>query len=78
MHELGQRAVVRERCIEVQRESGFFNNLSGLGVLERVWRDMDLDMDAGGGVDVGKGVVGQQAFKWRRAMGRGDGEYILI
>lgn len=78
VHELGQRAVVRERCIEVQRESGFFNNLSGLGVLERVWRDMDLDMDAGGGVDVGKGVVGQQAFKWRRAMGRGDGEYILI
>jgi hypothetical protein len=64
-----QRAVVRQRCVEIQRESGFFNNLSGLEVLERMWSEDD---EAGGG-----GTV-QQAFRWRKAMDRVDGEYIVI
>ncbi|KAF2239608.1 hypothetical protein EV356DRAFT_105258 [Viridothelium virens] len=44
-----QRQLVRERCVEIQRESGFFNNLSGLEVLERVW----AEDDAMAGVGVG-------------------------
>jgi len=71
------RAIVRQRCVEIQRESGFFNNLSGLEVLERVWREDDerRDSDVQG---VEQGMLGAQAFKWRSAMDRVDGEYIMI
>ncbi|KAH7090765.1 fungal-specific transcription factor domain-containing protein [Paraphoma chrysanthemicola] len=77
------RAVVRQRCVEIQRESGFFNNLSGLEVLERVWRDDDDWVASGGDGDVHMHRPGpfgslQQAFRWRRAMNRVDGEYIVI
>lgn len=34
------RNVIRERCIEVQKESGFWNNISGLEVLEKVWKEV--------------------------------------
>ncbi|KAI7686167.1 hypothetical protein KC353_g20681, partial [Hortaea werneckii] len=33
------RSIIRTRCIEIQRESGFFNNISGLEVLEKVWSE---------------------------------------
>jgi hypothetical protein len=73
------RAVVRQRCIEIQRESGFFNNLSGLEVLEKVWQEDDErgNMDA---QPQRQGFFGaqHQAFRWRRAMDRVDGEYIMI
>ncbi|KAK5116404.1 hypothetical protein LTR62_007951 [Meristemomyces frigidus] len=104
------RDVVRSRCIEIQRESGFFNNISGLEVLERVWEEVGQnvagmegeevrarrrDSEAvsymgwgrvGGGVGVasayrGTGMrprYGGQAFRWRKAMDRVDGEYIVI
>lgn len=74
------RAVVRQRCVEIQRESGFFNNLSGLEVLERVWREDDEWSD--GDVQVprqnGPFSTMQHPFRWRRAMDRIDGEYIVI
>ncbi|KAH6618890.1 fungal-specific transcription factor domain-containing protein [Boeremia exigua] len=73
------RAVVRQRCVEIQRESGFFNNLSGLEVLERVWQDddewLDGDMQSSRHGPFG---TSQQAFRWRKAMDRIDGEYIVI
>ncbi|KAJ4333572.1 hypothetical protein N0V87_007509 [Didymella glomerata] len=73
------RAVVRQRCVEIQRESGFFNNLSGLEVLERVWQDDDEGVD-GDMQELRQGSFGtsQQAFRWRKAMDRVDGEYIVI
>ncbi|KAF3052792.1 hypothetical protein E8E11_011619 [Didymella keratinophila] len=73
------RAVVRQRCVEIQRESGFFNNLSGLEVLERVWQDDDEGVD-GDMQGPRQGSIGtsQQAFRWRKAMDRVDGEYIVI
>ncbi|KAF2804112.1 uncharacterized protein BDZ99DRAFT_575747 [Mytilinidion resinicola] len=71
------RAIVRQRCVEIQRESGFFNNLSGLEVLERVWREDD-ERREGDGQSVEQGMLGAQAFKWRSAMDRVDGEYIMI
>ncbi|KAJ4405596.1 hypothetical protein N0V91_005114 [Didymella pomorum] len=72
------RAVVRQRCVEIQRESGFFNNLSGLEVLERVWQDDDEGVD-GDMQGPRQGSFGtQQAFRWRKAMDRVDGEYIVI
>jgi hypothetical protein len=73
------RAVVRQRCVEIQRESGFFNNLSGLEVLEKVWQEDD---ERGGdeAQPQWQGFFGaqQQAFRWRKAMDRIDGEYIVI
>jgi Fungal specific transcription factor domain len=78
------RDIIRMRCVEIMRESGFFNNLSGLEVLERVW----AEDDAGEGLMFVKGVdgcetpmlsaLGGQAFRWRRAMVRVDGEYIVV
>lgn len=60
------RDVIRARCVEIQRESGFYNNVSGLELLERIWKD-------------GNGAGSEaQAFRWRDAMPRVDGEYIVI
>lgn len=96
----GHRNIIRTRCIEIQKESGFFNNLSGLEVLERVWREVgsnvkgseeaevrarrrDSEASSNGG-DFGSGMSGGsgrrygQAFRWRKAMDRVDGEYIVI
>lgn len=78
------RDIIRMRCVEIMKESGFFNNLSGLEVLERVW----AEDDAGEGLMFVKGPdgtqapmlssLGGQAFRWRRAMVRVDGEYIVV
>ena len=75
------RAIVRQRCVEIQRESGFFNNLSGLEVLERVWQEGSAHERRNSEAQSGwQGWFGaqQQAFRWRRAMDRVDGEYIMI
>lgn len=80
------RAIVRDRCVEIQRESGFFNNLSVLDVLERVWKETGHGMEGGEVEEVRRrrrdssnasGRYGQ-AFRWRRAMDRVDGEYIIV
>jgi hypothetical protein len=81
------RDIIRTRCRDLSEESGFYNNMSSLYVLERVW------------MEVGSNVRGQeaeeviarrrdseasrpgrygQAFRWRKAMDRVDGEYIVI
>jgi len=79
------RDLIRARCLEIQRESGFYNNISCLEVLERVW--MDGEVGAGLEYEVlarrrdseaPRGCKGRQAFRWRRAMDRVDGEYIMI
>lgn len=72
------RAVVRQRCVEIQRESGFFNNLSGLEVLEKVWQEDDERWKEGAQPRLGAFGAQQQAFRWRNAMDRVDGEYIMI
>ena len=77
------RHLIRERCLSIQKDSGFFNNISGLELLERVWRD-DATIDGlgirqGTGMGVGeRAIVGAQGFKWRKAMEKVDGEYIVV
>lgn len=79
------RHLIRERCLSIQKDSGFFNNISGLELLERVWRD-DAAIDGLGiGLDpIGMGVrertqsVGNSGFKWTKAMEKVDGEYIVV
>lgn len=70
------RAVVRVRCVEIQRESGFFNNLGALEVLEKVWQDDDAGINDV--LDWALESGSRQAFRWRKAMDRVDGEYIMI
>ncbi|EME48862.1 hypothetical protein DOTSEDRAFT_84385 [Dothistroma septosporum NZE10] len=82
-----QRNTIRARCIEVQKESGFYNNLSGLEVLEKVWREVGINVQGMEAAEIKArrrdseaertGRYGQ-AFRWRKAMDRVDGEYILI
>jgi len=66
--------LIRSKCVEIQRESGFYNNLSGLEVLEKVWREGEVEWYFGNN---NGGCVGQ-ALKWRKAMNRIDGEYIIV
>jgi hypothetical protein len=84
----GHRNIIRTRCVEVQRESGFWNNISGLDVLENVWsetgnhvRGMEAAELRSRQRDSEVGSFGQ-AFHWRKAMGRArveDGyDYILL
>lgn len=80
------QALVRDRCIEVQIESGFFNNLSVLDVLEKVWAENDTQDVQDADVDevqrrrdsAKENGDRIQAFRWRRAMDRVDGEYLVI
>lgn len=65
------RELIRKRCVQIQEESGFYNNMNGLGVLERVWKEHD------DGTQVKPGCR-RQAFRWRNAMNCADGEYIVI
>ena len=81
------RHLIRERCLDIQKDSGFFNNISGLELLEKVWRD---DGDASSVEDVCAHTIGASSgmnhdgrgcgagFKWRKAMDRLDGEYIVV
>ncbi|KAI4180592.1 MAG: hypothetical protein LQ348_005175 [Seirophora lacunosa] len=77
------RHLIRERCLSIQKDSGFFNNISGLELLERVWRD-DATIDGLGiGMNAGMNVpertmTGVSGFKWRKAMEKVDGEYIVV
>lgn len=67
------RDMIRSRCFEIQRESGFYNNLSSLAVLERLW------LEGEGQGEHARGTCGAQAFRWRKAMmDRVDGEYIVV
>lgn len=78
------RSMIRQRCLDIQKDSGFFNNISGLQLLEKIWRDDGVGQDEGDGVAAGGDVeeerllVGRAGFKWRKAMEKVDGEYIVI
>jgi len=65
------RQLVQKQIISIYNESGFYNNLSGLRVLLKVWRE---NRD---GTEVPI-IEGSQPFAWRKAMDRLDGEYIII
>ena len=65
------RALIRGRCLDIQKDSGFFNNISCLELLEKIWRNSAKD-------EVERGTIGGQGFKWRKAMETVDGEYIVI
>nr|POE46928.1 hypothetical protein CFP56_00260 [Quercus suber] len=83
----GHRNIIRARCIEVQKESGFYNNISTLHVLERVWSEAGNNVAGFESAEIharrrdseaAKDGKYGQAFRWRKAMDRVDGEYLVI
>ena len=76
------RHLIRARCLDIQKDSGFFNNISGLELLEKVWRDDMNDAIENPGLMTGMNFKERscagQSFKWRKAMERVDGEYIVV
>ena len=66
------RALIRGRCLDIQKDSGFFNNISGLELLEKIWNNSAKDERER------EAMMGGQSFKWRKAMETADGEYIVI
>ena len=65
------RALIRGRCLDIQKDSGFFNNISVLELLEKIWRNSAK-------VETQRGTEAGQGFQWRKAMETVDGEYIVI
>ena len=66
------RELVRKRCLDIQKDSGFFNNMSTLSLLTKVWEETpDYPVN-------GYAPTTTDPFKWRKAMGVVDGEYIVI
>lgn len=86
------RYLIRERCLDIQKDSGFFNNISGLELLEKIWRDDAETSDQQQQTSIGLALppsstasingefstVGGHGFKWRKAMETVDGEYIVV
>ena len=65
------RAVIRERCLDIQKDSGFLNNKSCLDLIEKIWErnptgDVRDEEDAG--------------FRFTKVMEAegNDGEYIVV
>lgn len=79
------RYLIRERCLDIQKDSGFFNNISGLELLEKIWRDDETNDELALGMSADLALpsnefstIGGHGFKWRKAMERVDGEYIVV
>ncbi|MCJ1351796.1 MAG: hypothetical protein MMC33_001780 [Icmadophila ericetorum] len=88
------RNLIRRRCLDIQKDSGFFNNISCLELLEKIWRDQDLGLQQQavkeeGDIDINgmpmtnmkSGYASSSSgFSWRKAMlgKKVEGEYIVI
>jgi hypothetical protein len=88
------RELIRERCVAIYRESGFYNNLATLKMLEQMWTEIspggfgapgaDDTERAGRRFDYEASRNGRShgdAFRWRKLMlerQQSQGEYIVI
>ncbi|KAI1934822.1 hypothetical protein LOZ66_005679 [Ophidiomyces ophidiicola] len=84
------RNLIRERCGDIQKDSGFVNNLSCLQLLEKIWaRESPAAVVAVGGVKLEEQLaapppprapLGGEGFKWRAIIDseRLIHEYIVV
>ncbi|EXJ84596.1 hypothetical protein A1O3_05266 [Capronia epimyces CBS 606.96] len=77
------RDVIRQRCLDIQKDSGFLNNISCLELLEKVWQRNDDKYKNGknhSGADIKPGPEGEGGFKFRTIMELegNEGEYIVV
>ena len=68
--------MIRERCLDIQKDSGFFNNQSCLELLEKVWK-ANPPSPMGYGTSVNQRNRG---FKFTKIIKEenNDGEYIVV
>ncbi|KAK5331543.1 hypothetical protein LTR93_000546 [Exophiala xenobiotica] len=79
------RIVIRERCLDIQKDSGFLNNKSSLELLEKVWRRYDEKRgrnspESGSSHDMEHDRGHETGFRFTTIMrmeGNG-GEYIVV
>jgi hypothetical protein len=79
------RIVIRERCLDIQKDSGFLNNKSSLELLEKVWRRYDEkpgrnSPESGSSHDMEHDRGHETGFRFTTIMrmeGNG-GEYIVV
>ncbi|KAK5716955.1 hypothetical protein LTS12_027745 [Elasticomyces elasticus] len=77
-----QHDVIRQRCRDLSRDSGFYNNLSCLELLEKIWAGPGPGTGTGTGTGTWTGASGlrDSGFRWQQAMRdkRADGEYMVV
>ena len=82
------RSIIRNRCKDISKDSGFINNLSCLELLERIWAEQSdessfpiypSEFAPPSPLAGGRAPTTSQAFRWSRVMQakRGDGEYMV-
>ena len=67
------RHLIRERCLDIQKDSGFFNNISGLELLEKIWRDDYQDSTVVSSIMNGENVLSSQPIT-----GMAPGDYSAL
>lgn len=81
------RDMIRERCMEMQRECGFFNKVSGFEVLEKIWSEDIIEEEGqlsdemfAGAKRMGKvsQSIGGRGLRWRKVTGQEDAEYLMV
>ena len=76
------RSAIRQRCEDVEKNSGLVNNLKHLEVLERIWMTQDPgSVSTGpGAASLDRGMMGGEAFRWRRVLDAEmpGAEYIVV
>lgn len=68
------RRVIRERCLDIQKDSGFLNNKSCLDLIEKIWAGSPSGTVVNGASD------GEQGFRFKKVMEMegNEGEYIVV
>ena len=74
------RSIIEQRCRDISRDSGFYNNLSCLELLEKIWAQNATTDGYGNWTESRSGLEFEQGFRWQQALRakRADGEYMVI
>lgn len=72
--DMQDRALIRDRIVGVTRESGFSNNMAGLGLLQKMWADDDLEFLG----TFPSAAPARHAFRWKTLLDSMPGEYIVV
>lgn len=76
------RFLIRECCLDIQKDLGVFNNISCLEILEKRWQNNLIDELSDGFLTMNdeqrRTNNSGYGLKWRKAMKELDEEYILI
>lgn len=74
------RSLIRQRCRDISRDSGFCNNLACLDLLEKIWAQNATTDGCGNWRAPSKALAFERGFRWQQAMRskRADAEYMAV